>query len=326
MRSPIITYKIFHFPVLRALLQILVALILLVQFPLLSRAQENYIPLAVEGAQWIVATGDMTTPWPVEYLWEYYAKGDTNINDIVYKKIYGRSLVTTQDPPPFIPNGDYHLKGLIRDDTIEKKVYAIDLFGSGEDFCPADEEFLMYDFSVEQGDTVGFCLLPDWETYMIDTIHQDVYNGFDTRRFQLLWMYENYFEGIGSDYGLFEPFFIPIDKAASNPLYYSYLYYYCRQAPCGLIVSVTDHQLSYNQIKIYPNPATSVLNIKLRTTETSGEISLFSIYGQELMQIKAERNKDEYSLDISDLPAGNYILTYDQEGVVLDTEKIIVSR
>ncbi len=326
MRRPKIKSKMLRISGLGVTPRIFLTLTLLLQFPLLSRAQDDYIPLAVEGAQWIVATGDMTSILPVEYLWEYYALGDTSINDIVYKKIYHRSLVTTQDPPPYIPNGDYHLKGLIRDDTIEKKVYAIDLFGSGGDFCPAGEEFLMYDFSVDQGDTVGFCLLPDWETYMIDTIHQDVYKGFDTRRFQLLWIYDSYFEGIGSDYGLYEPFFIPIDKAASNPLYYNYLYYYCRQAPCGLIVSVREKQITRNYFQIYPNPATSVLNIKLRTTETSGEISLFSIYGQELMQIKAERNKDEYSLDISDLPAGNYILTYDQEGVVLDTEKIIVSR
>ncbi len=304
----------------------LYALILIIQFPLLSKAQDDYIPIAVEGAQWIVAMGDMTTPWPVEYLWEYYALGDTSINDIAYKKIYHRSLVATQDPPPFIPNSDYHLKGLIRDDTIEIKVYAIDMFGSGGDFCPASEEFLMYDFSVDQGDTVGYCLLPDWETHIIDTIHQDVYKGFDTRRFQLLWIYDSYFEGLGSEYGLYEPLFLPIDKTTSNPLYYTYLYHYCRQAPCGLIVSVPEQQIARNYFQIYPNPATNILNIKLRAEETSGEICLFDIYGQELMQINTVRNKADYSLDISGLTAGSYILTYSLEGVVLDSEKIIVSR
>lgn len=303
----------------------LYALILIIQFPLLSKAQDDYIPIAVEGAQWIVAKGDMTNIWPVEYLWEYYALGDTSINDIAYKKIYRRSLVTTQDPPPFIPYNEYYLYGLIRDDTIEKKVYAIDMFGSGGDFCPAGEEFLMYDFSVDQGDTVDFCLLPDWETYIIDTIHQDVYKGFATRRFQLLWVYDSYFEGLGSDYGLYEPLFLPIDKTTSNPLYYNFLYYYCREAPCGLIVSVPENQIDRNYFQIYPNPATNILNIKLSTDETSGEFCLFNICGQEPMQIKAIRNKAEYSLDISGLTPGTYILTYSLEGVVLDREKVIVA-
>ncbi|RLD80805.1 MAG: hypothetical protein DRJ15_06130 [Bacteroidetes bacterium] len=303
----------------------LYALILIIQFPLLSKAQDDYIPIAVDGAQWIVAFDKMSTIWPVDGLWEYFAEGDTIIDGKLYKKVWYRPLVVTQDPPPFEPNGEYELRGFIRDDTIQKKVYAIDRNPPGTNFCPEDVEFLMFDFSVSPGDTVDFCLLLDFTTHFIDTIQPWTHVGFTTRMF-IAWGAEPYYEGLGSYYGLFEPMFTPIKESNEKYVQITFLYYYCREAPCGLIVSVPEQQIATNYFQIYPNPATSILNIKLRTDETNGDICLFDIYGQELMQIKTLRNKAEYSLDITGLTAGSYILTYSLEGVVLDREKIIVTR
>jgi hypothetical protein len=305
---------------------ILLILILILSFSTHLKAQDDYIPLAVENAQWIVATGDMTSVFLVEYLWEYLAKGDTIINGYVYKKIYYRGLVTTQDPPPFIPKTDFQLKGFIRDDTLERKVFAIDLYAPGGEFCPANEEFLMYDFSVNQGDTIDFCLLPDWETVIVDTIHSDVYQGFDTRRYQLLWSLDSYFEGIGSDYGLFEAFFIPVDKRASNPLYYNFLYYYCRQAPCGLIVSLTEQENPASFLQLYPNPATNILNVRFNNLESEGEIRIFSIHGQELRRILLDGKQLEYQLYIPGLKAGIYFLVFYSNRSVLFKEKFSVLK
>ncbi|MCK4569107.1 MAG: T9SS type A sorting domain-containing protein [Bacteroidales bacterium] len=303
----------------------LFAFVLLTQLSFLSRSQ-NYIPLAVEGAQWVVAFNHIDTPWLVDDLWEYYAEGDTNINGKTYKKIYFRQLVVTQDPPPFEPDGEYELKGFIRDDSTERKVFAIDMDPWGNDFCPANEEFLMFDFSVITGDTVDFCLIPYFYTWTIDTIYPGTFIGFETRYYEFLYCYEGYYEGMGSTYGLFEPMFTPFKKSDQKYIFYTYLYYYCREFPCDLIVSVPEITSVENHLRIFPNPARDIVNINLRSSVTDGKIRLFNIYGQELIKVQINKGDVEYSLDLSGLTSGIYILTLTQAGVVLDREKILVAN
>ena len=47
---------------------------------------QEYIPIAVEGAHWIVRLDYMNTLEPVDDLWEYYANGDTLIDEVLYTK------------------------------------------------------------------------------------------------------------------------------------------------------------------------------------------------------------------------------------------------
>ena len=56
-------------------IQRLLIFIIIFQFNSEIKSQE-YIPLAVEGAHWIVAFNHIDTPWLVDDLWEYYAEGD----------------------------------------------------------------------------------------------------------------------------------------------------------------------------------------------------------------------------------------------------------
>ncbi|PLX03639.1 MAG: hypothetical protein C0595_06360, partial [Marinilabiliales bacterium] len=86
---------------------------------------QEYNPTAVEGAHWVICFDDNSTFEPVDGLWEYFASGDTIVNALTYKKILKRDLVVTQNGPPFEAEEEYELFGLIRDDTLNKKVYAI---------------------------------------------------------------------------------------------------------------------------------------------------------------------------------------------------------
>ena len=302
----------------------LLIFIIIFQFSTEIKSQD-YIPIAVEGAQWVVAYNHINTPWLVDDLWEYYAEGDTNIDGETYKKIYFRQLVVTQDPPPFEPDGEYELKGFIRDDSIERKVFAVDM-DPWSDFCPENEEFLMFDFSVITGDTVDFCLIPYFYTWTIDTIYPGIFHGFETRYYEFLYCDAGFYEGMGSTYGLFEPLFTPIKNSNQNYILYTYLYYYCRESPCNLIVSVPEFPSVENHLQIFPNPARDIVNINMRSSVTDGEISLFNIYGQEIMKVQIDKGDVEYSLDLSGLTSGYYILTLSQAGVVLDREKILVAN
>ncbi|MGH2647662.1 MAG: peroxidase family protein, partial [Ginsengibacter sp.] len=60
--------------------------------------------------------------------------------------------------------------------------------------------------------------------------------------------------------------------------------------------------------KIYPNPASDILNVELGDLNTSGVIKLFSSQGVLLKTIVTTTNQNNIQLNISSLPGGVYIL------------------
>jgi hypothetical protein len=65
------------------------------------------------------------------------------------------------------------------------------------------------------------------------------------------------------------------------------------------------------QVAVFPNPATNLLNVKYNLpTDDKIVISLFDLHGKLLLEVnKGNRKKGEHeeSLDISILPAGQYV-------------------
>ena len=50
---------------------------------------QDYSPMAIEDAHWLMYDPGEIIPGPE---WEYFIKGDTVINDKVYKKVYQRNF------------------------------------------------------------------------------------------------------------------------------------------------------------------------------------------------------------------------------------------
>lgn len=283
---------------------------------------QNYAPLAVDGAHWIIRYDVMETPWHYDALWEYHAQGDTIVEDQTYLKVYRRELEINDDfMPPFNPATAYELVGLLREDIEARKVYAIML---SEDMpytynaCSFGEESMLYDFSGEVGDTVAFCVLPDfgWPVE-ITHITETNYYGMDTRIFQTT--ISEYFEGIGSAYGLFEEMFAPLKSQNDRYVVSTFLEYYCRETPCGYIVS-SPKQLALADLSIYPNPARDELWIQLpeKTPMAATQIELFSPTGSLLIRIKPEERI--FKVATSHFPDGLYLLR------LWDGEKWLVSK
>ena len=210
---------------------LLIILILSVQ----GLMSQNYIPIAIEGAHWVIRYDEIESIQPVDDLWEYHITGDTIINDLSYKKVLKRDLVVTQNGPPFEAEGPYELYGVIRDDSIGRKVYAIKY--STFDECPENQEYLLYDFSKNIGDTLNLCIIPDWNEFVIDDIYSQEVLGFNTR---VYFDWDEIYEGMGSYYGLFEEMFAPFKKSTRLYVYHTFLYYYCRESPCWLFVSLNE--------------------------------------------------------------------------------------
>ncbi|MES2616705.1 MAG: serine hydrolase [Bacteroidota bacterium] len=72
-----------------------------------------------------------------------------------------------------------------------------------------------------------------------------------------------------------------------------------------------------NSINIFPNPTTNTLNIS--STITNYEVTVFDIFGQLVLQ-----NKNSHTLNVSDLPAGFYLLKLqDLDSMTTITRKFV---
>lgn len=89
----------------------------------------------------------------------------------------------------------------------------------------------------------------------------------------------------------------PINGTPSNGTLY-------RLVPIGSSSSVADNTLT-QWIKAWPNPVTDVLNLELKN-EQQANISLYNMKGQKVKQQLLTESRS--SLDLSDLPAGAYLL------------------
>ena len=272
---------------------------------------QEYIPMAIEGAHWIVGVDVNETIEPVDGLWEYYALGDSLINNINYKKIYFRELVVTQDGPPFLAESPYELYGFLRDDISDRKVYAILTNEYGSAFCPLNEEYLLFDFSIQLGDTVDICIVPDFYEFIVNEITSYEVLGFNTRVYSSNGFGE-LFEGMGSNYGLFEDMFEPFKKSDSKSNYNTYLYFYCRESPCLVLVGSPEYY-SEIKLKVYPNPANNYVVFETENTngvvgntgtKQSHTITITNTYGQQITILQVKDNKTVW--DIRSINSGVY--------------------
>lgn len=112
-------------------------------------AQHSYIPIPTDSSTWVTVVEDWHEGQPYQPHTFYYLTGHTRrIDTIILGKKY---FVYIGDGIPFspLPNPLYALHGAwMRNDTVAKKVYYI-----RNKSLPQIEE-LLYDFSLQEGDTV----------------------------------------------------------------------------------------------------------------------------------------------------------------------------
>jgi hypothetical protein len=87
-------------------------------------------------------------------------------------------------------------------------------------------------------------------------------------------------------------------------------------------VSVEQNYLK--QMRVYPNPASTSLTIDGITAEKGVEIQLFDLQGRELRSVRL-LGENQTTLDISELPAGSYLLRLRQADAVRN-ERISILR
>ncbi|NQU87509.1 MAG: T9SS type A sorting domain-containing protein [Mariniphaga sp.] len=267
-------------------------------------------------------------PW-----WEYNKfalfNEDTVINGIVYHKLFHTHASE-------ITRKNSECIGGIREDSLKRVFASRSLFN----LVPEIKEVLIYDFSLNEGDTLytnyadSICtnsFLNEYEVVnSIDTIllynsYRKVYT-LDNPN-QTIWI-----EGIGCVQGLLTCWPDWPTNQMKNELvcmhqndtlmYFNTGMFYASFDDCvPQFVKDGIALLPNTEVKIYPNPATGgTINFEGLDFET---LELFDLNGK---LIREERipGMDCYQLDVSSLPPGVYTYRLKTKGLVPSIGKIIV--
>ncbi|NOY96965.1 MAG: T9SS type A sorting domain-containing protein [Chlorobi bacterium] len=272
---------------------------------------QDYYPMVQENNEWNVlevsypGTGN---PWDTIYSTiTYKFTGDTIINDTIYKKV----LISEEGIPT-----NWEFYGAIREDE-NNKVWFYPTIGM-------IEERLMYDFSVNVGDTIE-----NYATVMVvDSIAYKEINGEDRKHIYFSYIdfspfKEIWIEGIGSNRGVLQSgtagmmggwtWFLCMSENGElvymNPNYNS----------CYLI-STDVKETSYPEINIFPNPANNILIVENLSHTLVKSIKLVDLKGN----IIKEFSTDQENLNLNGIKPGSYILMLKTENGTVK-KKIIVN-
>jgi hypothetical protein len=176
----------------------------------------------------------------------------------------------------------------LRDDIIEKKVYGF----------LDNEEFLLFDFTLEVGDYINI----NGFNFPITSIGNDDFFGLENLRFYELNGYDKLIEGIGllsngvSDgfrlNCIFFPVFEDLDVInMSQPL------------------DIND--VTLDKLSIYPNPVVDNLQIEFNSVSEIKDVKVYSILGK--LVLSPQYKKENNQIDVSSLNNGIYFLKIETE-------------
>ena len=280
--------------------------------------EQEYRPMLGEFGKW----HEYFTPGPTCNA-TLRIDGDSIVNGVSYKKI-------TADPGcgAILDEGSIRL---LREDTLEKKVYRLHADGS--------EEFLLYDFSLMPGDTFfwredRFMVLDS----ITDTIVNPYYCNGNNRPTltienpKVFYFYNGllvWVEGIGSLAGLLwnttgwaggfgeRTILCHFDKNRERDFHYIY----CQEPqPCeGVVVGINTNSNKTN-IKIYPNPTQEIVYIDYGNNNPYKKVEII-IYDLKGIEEFIEYNKE--IVDLEHLSNGIYFIKIIIDNELVHSSKII---
>jgi hypothetical protein len=89
-------------------------------------------------------------------------------------------------------------------------------------------------------------------------------------------------------------------------------------------VSLQESLITTN--KIYPNPATSIVNIDYATNRGNAQIVLHNILGVQVYEQTLNGKKGTAKINVSNFASGIYFYTIKIDGKAIETKKLIISR
>ena len=278
---------------------------------------QDYVPMAVEGATWVMKTTDHYMN-PVEGYYALRIEGDTMVNNLMYSQVYYYEM----RGPDVLINRSRMLTGLIRDDIPSRQVFGMVFEGAALTFATAGIcvestpsaplEHLLYDFGAELGDTLDNCILVRDDEFVFTSEEMQNHFGFDRRAMLSESSVEVQVEGIGlAGRSLFVPSVFFVTYFSND------LINYCvgELDECSFLTSTKSVETS-EFLKLYPNPATDFIYVE--SEKELVQVSLISASGSTLRV-----STESLGLDVSMLPAGLYFLRAEDEEGRVQVERVV---
>ncbi|MCB9308960.1 MAG: T9SS type A sorting domain-containing protein [Lewinellaceae bacterium] len=263
---------------------------------------QDYIPLVKEGKYWVYNHYSHSSCFLMG--WHStevrYFSGDTLINSKLYKKLIS-SLATSQLPPYEISS----MKTLccMREDTLQRKVFMVNFDENVFPCVDSSSEILIWDFGMKAGDTLPDCLIKifnpvdfgDEKSFVLDSIHG--------KEFYCLGVPP----GVCGDLALWPVKFIEGFGMEDGPIYKRFGTFfkdYCEGTfeDCHIISSSHDVVQNTRKHTLYPNPTSG--SIHINGLEIPVSVTISNVSGQHVKICQDVMDE----VDISDIPAGMYIL------------------
>ncbi len=92
---------------------------------------------------------------------------------------------------------------------------------------------------------------------------------------------------------------------------------------------IADQKLENITFEIYPNPTHGELSFISHGTKTSSDtytLRLMNLQGDAITTVSSITNIDDYTLDVSSISNGMYFLLIEYENIIVDRQKILVSK
>jgi len=267
-----------------------------------------YIPLFDTNKVWYHVRAEEFGGWRVEELREHY-DDILNVNDTLYYDV-----------------GGY---GYYREDTLTKKIYE----RWGEEY----PEFILYDFSLQEGDSIGY----NWSGihwFYIDSLRN--INIFDIDRkiwyfksknqYNQEYVYPIWIEGIGSLAGIMYPASEASLEWGWNGLITCIFYNdnlifqsnYGEMYGCSFEY-VDINEISENNISFYPNPITNVSVLKfLNKNNELFFLEIYDITGE--LVYRDEINSNQFQISKCNFLNGIYLYQLKTNNKIIYTNKFIV--
>jgi hypothetical protein len=300
----------------------IVALLMSIQ----SFSQMNY-PIPMDStSEWRQGTAvyDPHTNYFRSSDYRVFISGDTTINNHVYSRLMcsGVSSFTYQGQT-YSMSFENAFYALIRSDSV--RTYE---FMNGQDE-------LLYDFSLQVGDTLPMTILNWCPTVIITSIDTVQVAGKNLKRFNIsdpvtgdlniTW----FMEGLGNENGLNAPINITLNGGSSFECYAeNHVPVFPEESTCDLTVDIVERPLTNETILIYPNPSNGIFTVSLNAeSDKDLHVTITGVSGNlihfDTWQIKQGLN--ENTCNLSGTSAGIYVLVI-QDGNSIIRRKVVLTE
>ncbi|MFW6225160.1 MAG: T9SS type A sorting domain-containing protein [Bacteroidota bacterium] len=288
----------------------------------LNSKSQDYIPFPTENVNWnVFYAGTCEEAPPDTSLLRYTIHGDTTINEIQYSKL----CLETGDTI----NPKVQTIGGLRES--EKKIYYIGqtIYSGG-----FEDEYLLYDFTKQIGDTIKHDYHGRFYSVVLDIDSVSIYGSY-RKRFEVdnHWFYQNpdyIVEGIGSVKNGLLGHISDIPTCGTH--YWEHICFRENRIVKYLNPSFSDcfpsnlltgiEQLDYEtDFDIYPNPFINEIQIENKFNHQDLTFKLIDINGKTLIEKNIYNDKVTLELNVS---SGLYnALIINVNGEILMTKKVI---